>query len=58
MGIAQGIVLNTGIALISEVIGSQGSGGAFVFGCYGFVDRLSSGICIYIIMNNPNFPNI
>ena len=49
IGASQALLLNTGITLISEVIGVKGSSGAFVFGCYSFVDKLSSGIALFTI---------
>ncbi len=51
IGAAQALVLNTGLALISEVIGGRGSSGAFVFGCYSFLDKVSTGIALFIITN-------
>ncbi|CAD8120093.1 unnamed protein product [Paramecium sonneborni] len=47
IGIAQAITLNTGITLISDVIGLKGSSGAFVFGAYSFLDKISSGIALF-----------
>ena len=47
IGIAQAISLNTGITLISDVIGLRGSSGAFVFGFYSFLDKISTGIVIF-----------
>lgn len=47
IGVAQAISLNTGITLISDVIGLRGSSGAFVFGVYSFLDKISTGIVIF-----------
>ena len=47
IGVAQAITLNTGITLISDVIGLKGSSGAFVFGAYSFLDKISSGIVLF-----------
>lgn len=55
IGASQSITLNTGIALISEVIGLKGEGGAFVYGCYSFLDKLASGIVLYLITSSPLF---
>lgn len=55
IGGAQALVLNTGITLISEVIGVRGSSGAFVFGIYSFTDKLSSGIALFLISMLPGF---
>ena len=49
IGASQALLLNTSITFFSEVIGVKGSSGAFVFGCYSFVDKLSSGIALFII---------
>ena len=49
MGASQALLLNTGVTLISEVIGIKGSSGAFVFGCYSFLDELSNGIVLFTI---------
>ena len=52
IGVAQAITLNTGITMISEVIGLRGSSGAFVFGAYSFLDKISGGIAIFFMTNN------
>jgi len=38
--------------MISEVIGLRGSNGAFVFGAYSFLDKISGGIAIFFMTNN------
>lgn len=43
------MVLATGINLISEVIGTKGEQGAFVFGIYSLLDKFSSGLAIFFI---------
>lgn len=45
------MVLATGINLISDVVGSKGSSGAFVFGIYSLLDKFSSGIVIFMVGN-------
>lgn len=55
IGGAQALVLNTGISLISEVIGVRGNSGAFVFGCYSFLDKIACGIALFIITALPSF---
>jgi Na+/melibiose symporter-like transporter len=45
------LLLATGINLISEVVGSKGSTGAFVFGIYSLLDKFSSGIVIFMVGN-------
>lgn len=54
IGIGQSISLNTGISLIGEVVGSKGSSGAFVFGAYSLLDKFSSGIVLYLVVNLRN----
>lgn len=57
IGVAQAINLNTGITLISDVIGLRGSSGAFVFGFYSFLDKISAGIVLFLCTNSSNFNN-
>ena len=52
VGVAQAFTLNTGITMISEVIGIRGSSGAFVFGVYSFLDKLTNGIVLFLITNS------
>ena len=54
-GFAQALQLNTAINLISEVIGLRGAGGAFVFGSYSFLDKISTGIVLFLITENSLF---
>jgi len=39
VGISSGLVLSTGVNLITEVIGDKGKKGAFVYGFYGLIDQ-------------------
>ena len=55
IGIAQAISLNTGITLISDVIGLRGSSGAFVFGMYSFLDKITSGVALFVCTENDRF---
>jgi ABC-type transport system involved in cytochrome c biogenesis permease subunit len=55
IGIAQAMILATGINLISDVIGSKGDSGAVVFGIYSFLDKISSGVIIFMLANLPCF---
>lgn len=55
IGIAQAISLNTGITLISDVIGLRGSSGAFVFGMYSFLDKITSGVALFVCTENERF---
>ena len=41
--------MSTGINLISDVVGSKGSSGAFVYGIYSLLDKFSSGIAIFLV---------
>ena len=38
--------------MISEVIGVRGSKGAFVFGFYSFLDKLTNGVILFLITNS------
>ena len=51
-GFGQAICLNTGINMISEVIGVSGQSGAFVFGVYSLFDKFASGILIYLLLGS------
>ena len=55
VGISQTLVLSTGINLISDVVGADGSKGAFVFGIYSFLDKISSGLAIFFIISGSEF---
>jgi hypothetical protein len=44
--------MNTGINMISEVIGTSGSSGAFVFGMYSLLDKFSNGFLIYFLLGS------
>jgi Na+/melibiose symporter-like transporter len=48
-------VLSTGINLISDVVGSKGAKGAFVFGIYSLLDKFSSGIAIFLVGNADSY---
>jgi hypothetical protein len=41
--------------MISDVIGLRGSSGAFVFGFYSFLDKISAGIAIFVCTNGSFF---
>lgn len=43
------MVLSTGINFISDVVGSKAKTGAFVFGIYSLLDKISSGLAIFFI---------
>jgi hypothetical protein len=49
------MILSTGINFISDVIGTKTDNGAFVFGIYSFLDKISAGLIIFIIANNEAF---
>ncbi|EAR84718.2 MFS transporter (macronuclear) [Tetrahymena thermophila SB210] len=55
IGCSQVMLLNTGITLISDVIGLKGKSGAFVFGAYSFMDKISTGIALFFISESPYF---
>jgi len=43
--------------LISEVIGQKGGNGAFVFGAYSFLDKLSNGLVLFFLLKSSYFEN-
>ena len=49
IGASQSLVLSTGINLISDVVGSKGKEGAFVFGIYSLLDKFACGIAIFVV---------
>jgi len=51
IGASQSICLNTGISMISEVVGVRGKNAAFVFGSYSTLEKFANGIILYAIMN-------
>jgi len=51
-GFGQAICMNTGINMISEVIGVSGNSGAFVFGMYSLLDKFSNGFLIFMILGS------
>lgn len=55
VGCTQVLLLNTAITLISDVIGLQGDSGAFVFGAYSFMDKISTGIALFFISESSLF---
>lgn len=55
VGIAETLVLSTGINLISDVVGVKSKKGAFVFGVYSLLDKFASGIAIFFITSSPMF---
>jgi len=48
-GIGLAILLNTATSIISDVIGSDDSSSAFVYGVYSLFDKFSSGFCLYFM---------
>jgi hypothetical protein len=52
IGAAQAIILNSVINFICDIIGANASKGGFVFGAYSFMDKLSTGIVVYLVSNN------
>lgn len=55
IGCTQVLILNTAITLISDVIGLKGQSGAFVFGVYSFMDKISTGIVLFFISESSLF---
>lgn len=54
-GISLSICLNTGVSFISDVVGFQGKSGAFVYGCYGLLDKFGCGFILFFIMQSDAF---
>ena len=49
------MLLSTGINFISDVVGSKAKTGAFVFGVYSLLDKLTVGLVIYFIGSTPAY---
>lgn len=43
------MMLNTATSCISDVIGKSDSNSAFVYGAYGFFDKIANGVSLYFI---------
>jgi len=48
-GVGLAILLNTATSIISDVIGSDDTSSAFVYGIYSLFDKFSSGFCLYFM---------
>jgi Na+/melibiose symporter-like transporter len=48
-GVGLAIMLNTATSLISDVIGKSDQSSAFVYGAYGFFDKVANGVLIFYI---------
>lgn len=46
-GIGVAILLNTGTSLISDVIGKDSDGSAFVYGMYSLADKFANGFLLF-----------
>jgi hypothetical protein len=46
-GVGLAIMINSATSLISDVIGKNDSGAAFVYGSYSFFDKVSNGLIIF-----------
>lgn len=55
IGIAETLVLSTGINLISDVVGKKSKQGAIVFGLYSLLDKFASGLAIFFITSSHSF---
>jgi len=51
-GVGIAMMLNTGTSLISDVIGTDSSSSAFVYGIYSFLDKMSNGFLLYYLVAN------
>jgi hypothetical protein len=52
------MVLTTGVNLISDVVGARRGKDGFVFGIYGFIDKILIGVIVYLVSNNPSYSKI
>jgi hypothetical protein len=57
IGLSRGLVVSTGVNLISEVVGARGQEGAFVFGIYSFVDKCMFGLIIFMVTHTAAYSN-
>lgn len=57
LGLARGLVVSTGVNLISEVIGARGQEGAIVFGVYSFIDKCMFGLIIFLVTHTAAYSN-
>ena len=57
-GCSTAMVMGTGINLISDVVGSKGSKGAFVFGIYSFMDKSIVGLAVYFIIHSKAYTKL
>ena len=48
-GVGMAMMLNTATSCISDVIGKSDSNSAFVYGAYGFFDKIANGVSLYFI---------
>lgn len=51
-GIYLSVALNTGVGYITDFVGENGKSGAFVYGCYGLLDKFFCGFIIYFLLVN------
>lgn len=57
MGTSSGLVVSTGINLISEVVGQKSKQGAFVFGFYSFLDKTIVGMTVALVTHSQAYSN-
>lgn len=57
VGLARGLVVSTGVNLISEVIGSRGQQAGIVFGIYSFIDKCMLGLIIFLVTQTAAYSN-
>lgn len=57
-GVGNAMMLNTGTACISDVIGKDNTSAAFVYGAYSLADKFANGLLLYWLVaayaNNPH----
>ena len=49
-GIGNAMMLNTGTACISDVIGQDNTSAAFVYGAYSLFDKFANGILLFLLV--------
>jgi len=50
LGIGFSLGLSSASFLVNDLVGNKGSKGAFVYGAYSFIDKLSSGVVLAILL--------
>ena len=51
-GVGIALMLNTGVSLISDVIGTDNKSAAFVYGVYSLLDKFSNGFLLWYLVRH------